>query len=307
VKEKSMTITESAQEAVSTGALKGVLQVRSAPEGHWVGDGFPVRTMFHYEDPTISPFLLLDHAGPHEFPPADKRRGVGEHPHRGFETVTIVYQGEVDHRDSSGGGGKIGPGDVQWMTAGAGLVHEEMHSWDFTKVGGTFHAIQLWVNLPAKLKMTPPKYQTIVAGDIPEITLPNDAGTLRVIAGALGGTRGPASTFTPVELFNVELKNGKTALIEIPEDHMAAIMVMSGKIVVNGSLARVSEFVTLDKKGGALCVDAHEDTNLLILGGEPLGEPVAGYGPFVMNSQEELQQAVLDFNAGKMGRLTAVE
>jgi hypothetical protein len=193
------------------------------------------------------------------------------------------------------------------MTAGAGLVHEEMHSWDFTKVGGTFHAIQLWVNLPAKLKMTPPKYQTIVAGDIPEITLPNDAGTLRVIAGALGGTRGPASTFTPVELFNVELKNGKTALIEIPEDHMAAIMVMSGKIVVNGSLARVSEFVTLDKKGGALCVDAHEDANLLILGGEPLGEPVAGYGPFVMNSQEELQQAVLDFNAGKMGRLTAVE
>ncbi len=300
-----MTITESAQEtsAATENALKGVLQVRGAPEGHWVGDGFPVRTMFHYEDPTISPFLLLDHAGPHEFAPSDKRRGVGEHPHRGFETVTIVYKGEVEHRDSSGGGGKIGPGDVQWMTAGAGLVHEEMHSWDFTKAGGTFHAIQLWVNLPAELKMTPPKYQTLVANDIPEIALSDEAGTLRVIAGAQSEARGPASTFTPVELFDAELKNGKSALIEIPEGHMGAIMVMSGKVVVNGSLARESEFITLDEKGVALRIDAHEDAKLLILGGEPLGEPVAGYGPFVMNTREELQQAVTDFNAGKMGRL----
>jgi len=298
-----MTITESAQESPSTEALKGVLQVHGAPEGHWVGDGFPVRTMCHYEDPTISPFLLLDHAGPHEFAPSDKRRGVGEHPHRGFETVTIVYKGEVEHRDSSGGGGKIGPGDVQWMTAGAGLVHEEMHSGSFTKAGGTFHAIQLWVNLPAQLKMTPPKYQTIVANDIPEITLPDDAGNLRVIAGALGKVRGPASTFTPVELFDAELKNGKSAMIDIPEGHMAAIMVMSGKIVVNGSLARVTEFVTLDKKGGALRVDVQEDAKLLFLGGEPLDETVVGYGPFVMNTREELQQAVTDFNAGKMGRL----
>jgi redox-sensitive bicupin YhaK (pirin superfamily) len=298
-----MTIIEIAQESVSTEALKGVLQVRGAPEAHWVGDGFPVRTMFHYEDSSISPFLLLDHAAPHEFAPSDKRRGVGEHPHRGFETVTIVYKGEVEHRDSSGGGGKIGPGDVQWMTAGAGLVHEEMHSWDFTKAGGTFHAIQLWVNLPAKLKMTPPKYQTIVANDIPKIILPDDAGSLRVIAGALGEARGPASTFTPVELFDVELKNGKSAVIRIPDGHMAAIMVMSGKIVVNGSVACVTEFVTLDKKGRALRVDVHEDAKLLILGGEPLDEPVAGYGPFVMNTREELQQAVTDFNAGKMGRL----
>ena len=304
-----MTIAESDQKstAATDAALKSVLQVRSAPQGHWVGDGFPVRTMFHYEDPTISPFLLLDHAGPHEFPPSQKRRGVGEHPHRGFETVTIVYKGEVEHRDSSGGGGKIGPGDVQWMTAGAGLVHEEMHSWDFTKAGGTFHAIQLWVNLPAKLKMTPPKYQTIVATDIPEISLPDGAGTLRVIAGAHGDGDGPASTFTPVELFDLELKNGKSAVIEISEGHMAAIMVMSGKIVVNGSLARESEFITLDKKGGALRIDADEDAKLLILGGEPLGEPVAGYGPFVMNTQLELQQAVTDFNAGKMGRLPPAE
>lgn len=304
-----MTIGESAQQATGTkeSPLKSVVQVRSAPDGHWVGDGFPVRTMFHYEDPTISPFLLLDHAGPHEFAPSQKRRGVGEHPHRGFETVTIVYKGEVEHRDSSGGGGKIGPGDVQWMTAGAGLVHEEMHSWDFTKSGGTFHAIQLWVNLPAKLKMTPPKYQTLLAKDISEIALPGEAGTLRVIAGALGDTIGPASTFTPVELFDVELKNGKSAVIEIPDGHMAAIMVMSGKVTVNGSLARESEFVTLETKGRELHIDAQDDAKLLILGGVPLGEPVAGYGPFVMNTQAELQQAVADFNAGKMGRLAPVE
>jgi hypothetical protein len=304
-----MIISESAPKTTgaSDTAPKNVIGVRGAPEGHWVGDGFPVRTMFHYEDPAISPFLLLDHAGPYEFTPSQKRRGVGEHPHRGFETVTIVYKGEVEHRDSSGGGGKIGPGDVQWMTAGAGLVHEEMHSWDFTKSGGTFHAIQLWVNLPARLKMTPPKYQTLVARDIPEIALPNGAGTLRVIAGALGDTIGPASTFTPVELFDVELKNGKGAVIEIPDGHMAAIMVMSGKVAVNGSLARESEFVTLEKMGRELHMDAHDDAQILILGGEPLDEPVAGYGPFVMNTQAELQQAVSDFNMGKMGRLAPVE
>ena len=283
--------------------LKSVLSVRSAPQGHWVGDGFPVKTMFHYEDPNISPFLLLDHAGPYEFSPSDKRRGVGEHPHRGFETVTIVYAGEVDHRDSSGGGGSIGPGDVQWMTAGGGLVHEEMHSWDFTKAGGNFHAIQLWVNLPAKDKMTPPKYQTLMARDIPEIALPEDAGTLRIIAGVQGAAQGPASTFTPVELFDLELKNSKRAIVDLPDGHMAAIMVMKGKIVVNGSMVRQSEFISFDKAGRTLRIDAHDDAMLLILGGAPIDEPVAGYGPFVMNTRQELQQAVQDFNAGKMGRL----
>jgi redox-sensitive bicupin YhaK (pirin superfamily) len=304
-----MAISERTQQAsvTSEAALKNVIEVRGAPEGHWVGDGFPVRTMFHYENPNISPFLLLDHAGPYEFAPASKRRGVGEHPHRGFETVTIVYKGEVEHRDSSGGGGKIGPGDVQWMTAGAGLVHEEMHSWEFTREGGTFHAIQLWVNLPAKLKMTPPKYQTLLANDIPAIALLGGAGTLRVIAGALGDKVGPASTFTPVELFDVELTDGKGAVIEIPDGHMAAIMVMSGRVAVNGSNARESEFVTLEPTGRELHIDAHDNAKLLILGGEPLSEPVAGYGPFVMNTREELQQAVMDFNAGKMGRLAPAE
>lgn len=300
-----MTMTETTPtfDAATAPALKSVVKVKSAPGGHWVGDGFPVRTMFHYEDPDVSPFLLLDHAGPHEFEPSDTRRGVGEHPHRGFETVTIVYQGEVEHRDSSGGGGKIGPGDVQWMTAGGGLVHEEMHSWDFTRAGGIFHAIQLWVNLPAKDKMTKPKYQTLVAGDIPNVALADGAGTLRVIAGELDGRQGPASTFTPVELFDVEIANGKGAVVPLPDGHMAAIMVMKGKIVVNGSMVRESEFVTFSTKGSALRIDTHEDAKLLILGGEPIPEPVAGYGPFVMNTRAELQQAVQDFNAGKMGRL----
>jgi redox-sensitive bicupin YhaK (pirin superfamily) len=304
-----MTITETTSKGTATAspALKGVLRIKAPPGGHWVGDGFPVRTMFHYEDPDVSPFLLLDHAGPYEFAPADTRRGVGEHPHRGFETVTIVYKGEVEHRDSSGGGGKIGPGDVQWMTAGGGLVHEEMHSWDFTKAGGTFHAVQLWVNLPAKDKLTPPKYQTLVANDIPEIALPDDAGTLRVIAGECEGHEGPASTFTPVELFDVELLKGKGAVVPLPEGHMAALLVMKGKIVVNGSLVRESEFVTFDKKGSALRIDAHDDAKLLVLGGEPIFEPVAGYGPFVMNTRAELQQAVQDFNVGKMGCLPPAE
>jgi redox-sensitive bicupin YhaK (pirin superfamily) len=304
-----MTITETAQKVAATAqpALKSILRVRSAPGGHWVGDGFPVRTMFHYEDPEVSPFLLLDHAGPYQFEPSDTRRGVGEHPHRGFETVTIVYEGEVEHRDSSGGGGKIGPGDVQWMTAGGGLVHEEMHSWDFTRAGGIFHAIQLWVNLSAKDKLTPPKYQTIVAGDIPNIALADGAGTLRVIAGECDGREGPASTFTPVELFDVALEKGKGTTVTLPEDHMAGILVMKGKIVVNGSMVRESEFVTFGRSGSALRIDAHDDTKLLVLGGQPIMEPVAGYGPFVMNTRAELQQAVLDFNGGKMGRLGPVE
>ncbi|MEY4878971.1 MAG: hypothetical protein RJB62_440 [Pseudomonadota bacterium] len=301
-----MTTTATAtKNTVSTDtALKSVIHVRSAPGGHWVGDGFPVRTMFGYDDPQVSPFLLLDYAGPRHFPASDTPRGVGEHPHRGFETVTIVYSGEVEHRDSAGGGGKIGPGDVQWMTAGSGLVHEEMHSPAFTESGGTFEAVQLWVNLPARLKMTPPKYQTILSSDIPEIALEGDAGTLRVIAGTATNVKGPADTFTPVALWDVRLNAGKGTVLSLPDGHMAAIMVMAGSIVVNGSLVREAEFVLLDKKGEALRIDAQKDAKLLILGGEPLNEPVFGYGPFVMNTREEIIQAANDFNAGKMGRLS---
>jgi redox-sensitive bicupin YhaK (pirin superfamily) len=238
------------------------------------------------------------------FPPAEKRRGVGEHPHRGFETVTIVYSGEVEHRDSGGGGGKIGPGDVQWMTAGSGLVHEEMHSQAFTKSGGLFHAIQLWVNLPKRLKMTKPKYQTILSGQIPEVTLPGGAGSMRVIAGAFGGANGPAETFTPIHLWDVTLKAGHGALFATTPGHTASVFAMSGRIRVNGK-AELSDaqLALLDRKGEGFRIDAETDAHLMIVSGEPIDEPVFGYGPFVMNTEGEIRQAILDYQSGRMGHL----
>jgi len=270
-----------------------------------VGDGFPVRTVFGYDNAeAVSPFLLLDYAGPFHFPPADKRRGVGEHPHRGFETVTILYSGEVEHRDSSGGGGKIGPGEVQWMTAGSGLVHEEMHSWDYTKSGGPFEAIQLWVNLPARLKMTPPKYQTLTAGQIPEVPLAGDAGKVRVIAGDYEGAKGPAETFTPINLYDVRLKEGRGALLTIPPGQNASVFVLKGKVRINGSAkAEDAQLVLLNRKGEGVRIDADSDATLLILSGEPIEEPVFGYGPFVMNNEGEIRKAIADYQGGRMGHL----
>src|SRR6266566_2644297 len=217
----SQVMTKQTAGAIETmPELKRIAEIRAAPGGHWVGDGFPVRTVFGYDNAeAVSPFLLLDYAGPFHFPPADKRRGVGEHPHRGFETVTILYSGEVEHRDSGGGGGKIGPGDVQWMTAGAGVVHEEMHSWEYTRRGGPFEAIQLWVNLPKQLKMTTPRYQTLLAGGIPEVALSDDAGSVRVIAGEFNGVTGSAQTFTPVGLWEIRLTSGRGAIVPVPPGH----------------------------------------------------------------------------------------
>ena len=286
------------------GAPKPVVAVRAAPKGHWVGDGFPVRTMFGYDNAEpVSPFLLLDYAGPYNFVPSAQRRGVGEHPHRGFETVTIVYSGEVEHRDSGGGGGKIGPGDVQWMTAGSGVVHEEMHSHAYTQRGGIFEAIQLWVNLPAKLKMTAPKYQTILSGDIPEILLPNGAGTVRVIAGAFAGRKGPADTFTPVELWDTRLVKGRGADFSLETGHTGLVMVMSGAVLVNGKRVAAAELAVMGRAGETFRIEAEEDAKLMILGGAPINEPVFGYGPFVMNTEGEIRTAINDFNAGRMGRL----
>jgi len=289
----------------SLAELKEVAEIRAAPGGHWVGDGFPVRTVFGYDNAeAVSPFLLLDYAGPFHFPPADKRRGVGEHPHRGFETVTILYSGEVEHRDSSGGGGKIGPGEVQWMTAGSGLVHEEMHSWDYTKSGGPFEAIQLWVNLPARLKMTPPKYQTLTAGQIPEVPLAGDAGKVRVIAGDYDGAKGPAETFTPIDLFDVRLKAGHGALLAIKPGQNASVFVLKGKVRINGSAkAEDAQLVLLNRKGEGVRIDADSDATLLILSGEPIEEPVFGYGPFVMNNEGEIRKAIADYQGGRMGHL----
>jgi quercetin 2,3-dioxygenase len=286
--------------------LKTVSQPRPAPQGHWVGDGFPVRTIFAYEDVSVSPFLLMDYAGPLNFPPSEKRRGVGEHPHRGFETVTIMYSGEVEHRDSGGSSGKIGPGDVQWMTAGSGVVHEEMHSPEYSRHGGPFEAIQLWVNLPARHKMTAPRYQTLLARDIPHVELPGGAGVARIIAGALGDARGPAKTFTPVDLWDVRVNGGKSVILEQPSDYMTGLFVLKGAVTVNGSVkVGASEFVTFAREGAAIGISADQDSTLLVLGGEPIAEPVVGYGPFVMNTEEEIRRAIDDYRSGRMGHLSS--
>jgi len=303
-----MTKTQSAtRERLATiPELKTVSAPRPAPQGHWVGDGFPVRTIFAYDDLGVSPFLLMDHAGPAVFPPSEKRRGVGEHPHRGFETVTVMYSGEVEHRDSGGASGKIGPGDVQWMTAGSGVVHEEMHSAEYSRRGGPFEAIQLWVNLPASHKMTAPNYQTLLARDIPEVELAGGAGTARIIAGAFGDARGPARTFTPVNLWDVRLRAGKGALLELPSGHMAALFVLKGGVSANGSTkVDAGEFVTFAREGGAISIDADADSTLLVLGGEPIDEPVVGSGPFVMNTEAEIRRAIEDYRSGRMGHLAA--
>jgi quercetin 2,3-dioxygenase len=278
--------------------MKNVLRVHRQPEGHWVGDGFPVHTVLDYQrHPELSPFLLLDHAGPADFPPADKPRGVGWHPHRGFETVTVVLDGEVDHQDTAGNGGRIGPGDVQWMTAGSGLLHKEMHSDAFTRRGGRFHALQLWVNLPAKSKMTAPRYQTLLSADIPSV------GGVRVIAGEYGGARGPAKTFTPVNLLLARV-DGKTRF-NLREGYSAGLYVVDGNLTVNGERAASGELVVLDRKGDEVEIDGQG--TVFVMNGAPIDEPVAGYGPFVMNTPKEIQQAFADYHAGRLGKIPAKE
>ena len=285
---------------------KKVLSTRSAPNRHWVGDGFPVHGMFGYTGDTkaVSPFLLLDYAAPTTFPPSEHRRGVGQHPHRGFETVTIVYDGEVEHRDSTGGGGVIGPGDVQWMTAGAGILHEEFHSSAYARRGGPFEMAQLWVNLPARHKMAPAGYQAITSAQIPAVALPDDAGKVRVIAGDFGGARGPARTFTPMNVWDVRLAAGKTADLAQPDGWTVQVVVLAGTVQVNGdTVLRAAQMATLDTAGRGVSIEANNEAKVLLLAGEPIDEPVVGYGPFVMNTREEIARAVEDFNSGKFGAL----
>ncbi|MEK4031547.1 pirin family protein [Methylocystis sp. IM3] len=288
--------------------MRKILGVYSAPRPHWVGDGFPVRSLFSHQTlgEHISPFLLLDYAGPQSFPPAAQPRGVGEHPHRGFETVTIVYDGEVEHRDSTGAGGVIGPGDVQWMTAASGILHEEFHSHAFTATGGTLEMVQLWVNLPAKDKGTKPGYQALLDKDIPNVALPEDAGFVRVIAGEYGGEKGPARTFTPIDVWDVRLKAGHGTALTLPEGHNFGVVVLAGTIEINGTqIAREAQIVLLDRTGGAITLDANSDAKLLILSGEPIAEPIAAYGPFVMNTKDEIRQAIADFEAGRFAGISA--
>jgi len=276
--------------------------------GHWVGDGFPVRSLFSYNElgKHVSPFLLLDYAGPHNFDPTDQRRGVGQHPHRGFETVTIVYDGEVEHRDSTGRGGVIGPGDVQWMTAGGGILHEEFHSGAFAKTGGPFRMVQLWVNLPAKDKMTAPGYQGILNAEIPTVALKDGAGSARIIAGELDGSKGPARTFTPVNVWDVRLNRDAETVLNLPDGHTSIMVVLSGRITVNGTeSAGTAEALLMSTDGEGVRVHADADTVLLVLSGEPIDEPIVGYGPFVMNSEDEIREAIGDFNSGRFGQIAA--
>ena len=301
---------------MTTTLQKQVLAIDSAPGRHWVGDGLPVHNLFGYNGPGVaerSPFLMLDYGAPYDFAPTTRKLGVGQHPHRGFETVTVVYSGELAHRDNAGGGGTIGPGDVQWMTAGGGIIHEEFHSEGFARSGGTLEMAQLWVNLPASDKMTPPGYQAITAAQIPVASLPDGAGQVRVIAGEWEGSnaegasavaRGPARTFSPITMLDVKLAAGKQAELPQPEGWTTLVVVASGTASVNGA-APVSgpAVVTLSTDGGGVTLRADSDAKLLLLAGEPIDEPVVGYGPFVMNSQQQIVEAINDFNSGKFGRM----
>jgi quercetin 2,3-dioxygenase len=290
--------------------MKKVIGVYRNQQMHWVGDGFPVKNLMSYDrlGQAISPFLLLDYAAPYPFNPTTAQHGVGSHPHRGFETVTLAYSGEVTHKDSAGGGGTINTGDVQWMTAGAGVVHEEFHSTNFAKTGGLFEMVQLWVNLPAKDKMTTPRYQAITAADIPRIEMDEQAGHVRVIAGEMGGHHGPAQTFSPLNVWDGELKAEYETQLSVPATHNTILVVLSGEVIVNGTHKVLDSSMVMFERNDQteIQLQALQDSKFLLLSGEPLNEPIQGYGPFVMNTKEEIVQAFQDFNNGKFGEI-AVE
>lgn len=286
--------------------MKKIMGIYTSPRPHWVGDGFPVRTLFSYDNlgKHISPFLLLDHAGPAEFSPTEQRRGVGQHPHRGFETVTIVYSGEVEHRDSTGAGGVIGPGDVQWMTAGAGIIHEEFHSEAFSRRGGSLEMVQLWVNLPARDKSALAGYQSILAADIPNVALKDQAGSLRLIAGKFAGQHGPARTFTPMDVWDIRLNSGATTTLDLHAGRNTALVVLRGTVQVNGQeRVQTGQLALFEREGETLSLQAEGDAIVLLLSGEPIDEPIVGHGPFVMNSEAQIHQAFVDFQSCRFGRM----
>lgn len=286
--------------------MKQIAFIKRSNGSHWVGDGFPVKNIFSYGDiaDQMSPFLLMDYAGPVDFPATTQKLGVGQHPHRGFETVTIVYEGGVSHRDSWGGGGTIGRGDVQWMTAASGLIHEEYHSPEFAQKGGPFEMVQLWVNLPAKDKMAQPGYQGITAQQIPQVELPEGAGSARIIAGEYGDARGPARTFTPMNVWDLRLTAGHHVAFDLPTGHTTALFVLRGTLSVNGTdKLAAAELAVMEREGNRLAFDVVEDATVLLLNGEPLNEPIVGHGPFVMNTQAEILQAFNDFNSGRFGQI----
>lgn len=287
--------------------VREIAVIRRPPPLHWVGDGFRVAGYFNTIPDAarkLSPFLLLDYHPSFEYAPSETPRGVGVHPHRGFETVTIAWEGSVAHHDSAGNSGVIGPGDVQWMTAASGILHKEYHERSFARQGGPFRMYQLWVNLPRAHKMDPPGYQGITADRIGQVTLPGDAGRVRIIAGEYQGIRGPARTFTPVDLFDVQLNPGGTAELAFPARHNTALLVMKGDVVINDEhRAALHDFVLFANRGERISVQATTGAELLVMSGEPIVEPIVSYGPFVMNEKREILEAISDFESGKFGHL----
>jgi redox-sensitive bicupin YhaK (pirin superfamily) len=290
----------------SRNELREIEGVYQAPPLHWVGDGFRVAGYFSAIPDAarkLSPFLLLDYHPVYDYSPATRPRGVGVHPHRGFETVTFAWQGSVAHHDSTGGGGVIGPGDVQWMTAASGILHKEYHEENYSRRGGPFHMAQLWVNLPRVHKMAQPRYQPLMADQMGVVNLPDDAGIVRVIAGELHGVKGPAKTYTPIDVFDARLRwRGKLELA-FPAYHNAGLLVMAGEVTVNNTPAKQDDFIVFKNVGERLTITAESDARLLVLAGEPIDEPVVQYGPFVMNTAREIQQAFSDFQSGTFGYL----
>jgi quercetin 2,3-dioxygenase len=274
---------------------------------HWVGDGFRVSNYFPSGNnfgSRVSPFILMDYAPPHRYAPSDnQQRGVGPHPHRGFETVTLAFEGSVAHHDSAGNTGVIGPGDVQWMTAASGVLHKEYHEREFARAGGTFHMMQLWVNLPKAHKMDPPRYQALTAEQIGRAEIPDDGGQVRVIAGEYADVRGPAKTFTPINLFDIRLNAGGQVPLSFPAHENTLLLIMQGEVEVSGQTAKELDLVLFDNEGEEITVRAKQAVHLLLLNGEPIDEPVVQYGPFVMNTEQEIRQAMLDFSNGKFGYL----
>lgn len=285
---------------------KTIEAIIAPPAPHMVGDGFRVHGFFpggSISKKRMSPFFLMDYNSKVEFPPTDQPRGVGVHPHRGFETVTIAYHGRIAHHDSAGNSGIIGEGDVQWMTAASGLLHKEYHEESFAKAGGMFQMVQLWVNLPAAYKMTAPKYQEITNKMMGKYQLPDNKGVIEIIAGEFNNVQGAASTFTPIEVYNARLKKDALTEFNFPPTNNTGILVVEGSVTVNDEMVATDHFVLFNNDGEQISISANEDSILLVLSGEPIDEPIAQYGPFLMNTMDEVQEAIKDVNAGKFGVL----
>ena len=286
-------------------SLRSIESVFNPPPHHWVGDGFKVHNFIPsaISMDRISPFVMLDYGATTYFPPSEKSKGVGSHPHRGFETVTIAYKGKVSHHDSFGNSGIIGQGEVQWMTAGSGILHKEYHEEEFAKKGGDFQMVQLWVNLPAKDKMTEPKYQAITKDKITQIELENNSGVAELIAGNLFGKTGPAFTFSPIILSSLRLNSKANLNLELPQNFNSSVLVLEGEVEINNQNITENQMVLFKNDGDSIQIKSNNNSLVLVLSGEPLNEPIVSYGPFLMNTKQQIIDAIEDFNAGKFGEL----